>query len=65
VPGAGTGPGQFVSPHTVAMDSHGDIYVGEVASRDWKSLFPDRPEPATWRRMQKLERVREPASRAA
>lgn len=65
VPGAGTEPGQFVSPHTVAMDSRGDIYVGEVASRDWKSLFPDRPEPATYRRMQKLVRLTEPASRAA
>ena len=23
-------PGQFVAPHCVAIDSHGDIYVGEV-----------------------------------
>ena len=23
-------PGQFVAPHTVAVDSHGDVYVGEV-----------------------------------
>ena len=23
-------PGRFVAPHTVAVDSHGDVYVGEV-----------------------------------
>ena len=23
-------PGQFVAPHGIAIDSHGDIYVGEV-----------------------------------
>ncbi|MCH7653645.1 MAG: hypothetical protein IIB14_08225 [Chloroflexi bacterium] len=23
-------PGQFVAPHGVAIDSHGDIYIGEV-----------------------------------
>ena len=27
----GEGPGQFVAPHGIAVDSHGDIYVGEVA----------------------------------
>lgn len=65
VPTAGTGPGQFVSPHTVAMDSRGDLYVGEVASRDWSALFPDTPAPKTFRRMQKLMRVAAPAAVAA
>ena len=23
-------PGQFVAPHCVTVDSHGDIYIGEV-----------------------------------
>ena len=27
----GEGPGQFISPHGIAIDSHGDIYVGEVS----------------------------------
>jgi sugar lactone lactonase YvrE len=26
----GTGPGQFVAPHGIAVDSHGDVYVAEV-----------------------------------
>ncbi len=30
-PARGGGPGQFISPHGLAVDSHGDIYVGEVA----------------------------------
>jgi DNA-binding beta-propeller fold protein YncE len=28
----GEAPGQFVAPHGVAVDSHGDIYVGEVSA---------------------------------
>jgi hypothetical protein len=27
----GEKPGQFVAPHGVATDSHGDLYVAEVA----------------------------------
>jgi hypothetical protein len=27
---ASPSPGQFVAPHGIAIDSHGDIYVGEV-----------------------------------
>jgi hypothetical protein len=56
-PAAGQGPGQFYSPHGIAMDSHGDLYVGEVSSRAWPSLFPDTPPPNQLRRMQKLLRV--------
>ena len=58
IPSAGNGPGQFLSPHGLAMDSHGDLYVGEVSSRAWPSLFPDQPPPADLRRFQKFERVR-------
>jgi hypothetical protein len=58
VPTAGDQPGQFLSPHGIAVDSHGDMYVGEVSSRAWPSLFPDRPVPENLRRMQKLVRVR-------
>ncbi len=28
---AGEAPGEFVAPHGVAMDSHGDVYVAEVS----------------------------------
>ncbi len=57
-PAAGQQPGQFYSPHGIAIDSQGDLYVGEVSSRAWPSLFPDTPPPVALRRMQKLERVR-------
>jgi DNA-binding beta-propeller fold protein YncE len=29
-PEQGSGPGEFVAPHGVAIDSHGDVYVAEV-----------------------------------
>jgi sugar lactone lactonase YvrE len=57
-PAAGQGLGQFFSPHGIAMDSNGDLYVGEVSSRAWPSLFPGEPVPSPLRRMQKLVRVR-------
>jgi hypothetical protein len=63
IPTAGTAPGQFLSPHGIALDSRGDMYVGEVSSRAWPSLFPDKPVPTDIPRMQKLIRV--PAAGAA
>jgi hypothetical protein len=56
-PAGGTGPGQFVSPHGIAVDSRGDIYVGEVSYTAWPNLFPDRPAPALLRSLQKFEKV--------
>ena len=58
LPAAGEGAGQFYSPHGLAADSRGDLYVGEVSYTAWPSLFPDRPLPAALRTLQKLERVR-------
>ena len=59
-PAAGQAPGQFISPHGIALDSHGDMYVGEVSSRAWPSLFPGEELPQPLRRMQKLRRVTAP-----
>ncbi len=53
-PARGTDPGQFISPHGLAVDSHGDIYVGEVANTSWSRSYPDRPKPAPLRVLQKL-----------
>jgi len=53
-PGAGTGPGQFVAPHGLALDSRGDLYVAEVATTSWPQLFPDRPPPRGLRGLKKL-----------
>ena len=56
-PSAGTGPGQFISPHSIAVDSHGDIYVGDVAYTGWPSLFPGEPRPADLPVIRKLVKV--------
>lgn len=60
--GPGQKPGQFVSPHAIAFDSHGAMYVGEVAATDWAAVFPDIEKPERIRRFQKFERVRTGAS---
>ncbi len=57
-PAAGTGPGQFISPHGLAVDSRGDLYVGEVSYTAWPSNFPGQPRPNRLRALQKFERVR-------
>jgi hypothetical protein len=44
-PAAGTGPDQFLSPHAIAKDGQGNLYVGEVSSAAWPMLFPQTPEP--------------------
>jgi hypothetical protein len=39
----GEGPGQFIAPHGIAVDSHGDIYVAEVSySIRGRNLEPPR-----------------------
>lgn len=56
-PGPAPEPGRFLSPHGLAADSRGDLYVGEVAATAWPSLFPGKPMPNPLRRMQKFVRV--------
>jgi DNA-binding beta-propeller fold protein YncE len=56
-PTAGNVPGKFLSPHSLAVDSHGDLYVGQVAVSAWPSLFPDKPLPKRLRSIEKFERV--------
>ncbi|MFT3889498.1 MAG: peptidyl-alpha-hydroxyglycine alpha-amidating lyase family protein [Arachnia sp.] len=53
----GVGPGQFLSPHSLAMDSSGSLYVGDVGRADWATLFPGVPLPEGLRSVQKLRRV--------
>jgi hypothetical protein len=55
--GPGLEPGKFLAPHGLAIDSKGDIYVGEVSYTNWKTSFPDTPQPKTIRSLQKLARV--------
>ena len=53
----GEGPTQFLAPHGLAVDSRGDIYVGEVSKTLWPSMYPDRPAPPGVRTLRKLVKV--------
>lgn len=60
--GPGVASGKFLAPHGIALDSRGDIYVGEVGVTNWDTSFPEEEMPAAVRAtrcLQKLERVRE------
>ena len=47
----GEGRGQFIAPHGVGLDSHGDIYVAEVA---WTAYGSQLTPPREVRSLQKL-----------
>ena len=55
--GPGLNVGQFMAPHGLAVDSRGDIYVGEVSYTNWPSSFGDAEMPRPLRSLQKLERL--------
>jgi len=58
--GPGHETGKFLAPHGIALDSRGDIYVGEVGVTNWKTSFPDSEMPAevrSHRCLQKLEKI--------
>lgn len=50
-------PDQFVAPHGMAVDSRGDLYVGEVSYASWSQVFPDREMPKGLNTLRKLVRV--------
>ena len=50
----GTEPGRFVAPHTIAVDSRGDVYVGEVS---WTMYGRQLDPPREVRSFQKLKRI--------
>jgi DNA-binding beta-propeller fold protein YncE len=56
---AGLDPGQFISPHGLAVDSRGDIYVGEVSFTNWGRRARAKGEqlPPGLRSLQKLVKV--------
>jgi DNA-binding beta-propeller fold protein YncE len=55
--GPGLEPGKFIAPHGLAVDSRGDIYVGEVSYTEFPKLYPDRAIAKGMRSLQKLEKV--------
>ena len=52
--GYGHGEGQFIAPHGVALDSAGNIYVGEVA---WTNMSNAGEDPEGVRAFQKLAKI--------
>ena len=52
----GSQVGRFFSPHGVAVDSHGDLYVAEVANTDYGVPWRVKQE---LRSLQKLVRLRD------
>lgn len=62
LPTGGNRPGQFLSPHGLALDSRGNLYVGEVSTRAWPSLFPGEPVPPDLHRMHRLTRLPSPVT---
>ena len=48
--------GKFTSPHGIAVDSQGNIYVGELTGRSW-SRYAQGDAPARRRVIHKLEKV--------
>jgi DNA-binding beta-propeller fold protein YncE len=53
----GNGPGQFVAPHGLAMDSKGDLYVADVSHTSWPQSFPDTPMPSGLKSLFKLNHL--------
>ena len=54
---AGIELGKFLAPHGLAVDSRGDVYVGEVSWTAWPQIYPGKPHPADLRSLQKFEKV--------
>ena len=50
----GEAPGQFTAPHSLAVDSQGDLYVGEVS---WSAYGRNLDPPRTMRCFRKLVKV--------
>jgi hypothetical protein len=55
--GPGLEPGKFIAPHGLALDSRGDIYVGEVSYTEFPRLFPEQKIAWRMRSLQKLEKL--------
>ena len=49
--------GKFLAPHGLAVDSRGDVYVGEVSWTAWPQMYPGKPHPDNLRCLQKFEKV--------
>src|SRR5215813_7911278 len=55
--GPGLGPTEFLAPHGLAVDSQGDLYVGEVSWTNWPQTYKDKPRPDNLRSLHKFRKV--------
>ena len=55
--GPGLGPTEFLAPHGLAVDSRGDLYVGEVSWTNWPQTFKDKPRPDNLRSLHKFRKA--------
>src|ERR1700723_668672 len=53
----GTGPTDYIGPHGLCVDSHGDIYIGEVSRTLWPQYWADQPVPDDVRCLRKLRKI--------
>ena len=53
----GIGPTDYIGPHGLCVDSHGDIYIGEVSRTLWPQYFADQPIPDGVRCLRKLRKI--------
>ena len=56
---AGLGPAEFIAPHGLAVDSRGDLYLGEVSWTNYNTFFRG-PIPADLRSLHKFRRLGPP-----
>jgi hypothetical protein len=54
-----------LAPHGLAVDSHGDLYIGEVSWTNWPQTFRDKPRPDNLRSLHKFQKVVEERECAA
>ena len=54
---AGTERGAFLTPHGIAVDSHGDIYIAECGFGQWHTLFPGKEPPKLLASIKKLVKI--------
>ncbi|MGA8706445.1 MAG: peptidyl-alpha-hydroxyglycine alpha-amidating lyase family protein [Steroidobacteraceae bacterium] len=55
--GPGLSPTELFAPHGIAVDSLGNIFLGEVIAATWGHYFPGRSLPAKIKAFRKLTRV--------
>jgi hypothetical protein len=46
-----------LAPHGLAVDSRGDLYIGEVSWTNWPQTFKDKPRPDNLRSLHKFRKV--------